>query len=214
LKFCITSGGTEEPIDAVRFVGNRSTGALGARIAEEAVRRYHQAELLAGRGAAAPAEWAVQTGLLRVERYTDSADLGRRLDDRLETLAPDAVIHAAAVADFRPIPLAGKISSADHEVLELRMERTPKLAPRIREAAPGAAVVVFKLEAVEDLDELFRKARQTMAAAAADFVVANPVAALGEGAHPAWVLTAERVEAEVGTKIELAAALLDLLEDF
>jgi phosphopantothenoylcysteine decarboxylase/phosphopantothenate--cysteine ligase len=147
MKILVTSGGTEEPIDDVRFVGNRSTGSLGAAIADEAVRRFHQVELLAGRSARAPSAWAVETGLLRVERYTDSDGLAGLLAARLAVLGADAVIHAAAVADFRPVPVPGKIASADHEVLTLRMERAPKLAPGIRDAAPGAVVVVFKLEA-------------------------------------------------------------------
>ena len=212
MKILITSGGTEEAIDAVRFVGNRSTGTLGARLAEEAVRRYHAVDLLAGRSAVAPAGWAMETGLLRMDRYTDSLDLGRRLEERLGGGGADAVIHAAAVADFRPVPVPGKIASADHEVLTLRLERTPKLAPRIRDAVPEAVVVVFKLEATEDRAELFARARRTLAASRADLVVANPVVALGEGAHPAWVLTADAVVAEVGTKEALAAALLDVLE--
>ncbi len=212
MKILLTSGGTEEAIDDVRFVGNRSTGALGARIAEEAVRRYHQVDLLAGRSAKAPADWATETGLLRLRRYTDSEDLALQLEERLAALSADAVIHAAAVADFKPEAVRGKIASTDHEVLTLRMERAPKLAPRIRDAAPGAVVVVFKLEAVEDRGVLFERARRTLVASRADLVVANPVAALGEGAHQAWVLTAEDVVAEVETKEALAVALLDILE--
>ena len=213
MRILVTSGGTEEAIDTVRFVGNRSSGALGARIAEDAVRRYHQVDLLAGRSAVSPASWARETGLLRVARYTDSAHLGRLMDERLAASTPHAVIHAAAVADFRPVPVPGKIASADHEVLTLRMERVPKLAPRIREAAPGALVMVFKLEALDDQEELFVRARRTLRASRADFVVANTVAALGAGAHPAWVLSSDEVLAEVETKEALAAALLDLLED-
>ena len=213
MRILVTSGGTEEAIDAVRFVGNRSSGALGARIAEEAVRRYHQVDLLAGRSAIETAAWARETGLLRVVRYTDSGHLGRLMDERLAAVTPHAVIHAAAVADFRPVPVPGKIASADHEVLTLRMERAPKLAPRIRDAAPEALVVVFKLEALEARDELFTRARRTLRAARADFVVANTVAALGAGAHPAWVLGSDEVLAEVEAKEALAAALLDLLEE-
>lgn len=213
MKILITSGGTEEAIDEVRFIGNRSTGSLGARVAEEAVRRYHQVDLLAGRSAVTPADWALQTGLLRLQRYTDSVDLGRGLDERLGTGGVGAVIHAAAVADFRPTPVSGKIASSEHEVLTLRLDRAPKLAPRIREAAPEATVIVFKLEAVDDRGELFARARRTLGACRADVVVANRVSALGEGAHHAWVLTAEDMVAEVRTKEALAAALLDLLEE-
>jgi len=97
-------------------------------------------------------------------------------------------------------------------VLTLRLERAPKLAPRIRDAAPDATVVVFKLEAVDDQRVLFERARRTLAASRADLVVANPVAELGAGAHPAWVLTADDVVAEVETKEALASALLDTLE--
>ena len=71
----ITSGGTREPIDEVRYIGNASTGALGCAFAAEALTRGHHVVLLSGQGAMAPPE---DTRLVR-ETFSSASDLGARL---------------------------------------------------------------------------------------------------------------------------------------
>src|SRR5262245_16223277 len=104
----ITSGGTREPIDEVRYIGNASTGALGRAFACEALARGHEVVLLSGVGAELPPdhEWLVR------ETFSTASDLSARLERW--AAGPrrfQALVHAAAVADFRPEPVAGKISS-------------------------------------------------------------------------------------------------------
>src|SRR5499427_2351954 len=101
-RVVVTAGATREPIDGVRFLGNRSSGKMGAAMAEAAVARGAQVTLVAG-----PDTPAVP-GATRVE-FETAADLERVLGD----LAPRAevLVMAAAVADFRPrAPVAGKLS--------------------------------------------------------------------------------------------------------
>src|SRR5499427_431017 len=101
-RVVVTAGATREPVDGVRFLGNRSSGKMGAAMAETAVARGAQVTLVAG-----PDTPAVP-GATRVE-FETAADLERVLGD----LAPRAevLVMAAAVADFRPrAPVAGKLS--------------------------------------------------------------------------------------------------------
>lgn len=94
-KLLITAGPTYEPIDAVRFIGNRSSGRLGVALADEAARRGWEVTLLLGPVAVTPAEPAV-----RVSHFRTTADL----DALLGTHVPvcDVLVMAAAVADYRP----------------------------------------------------------------------------------------------------------------
>src|SRR5215831_7207229 len=101
-SFLITSGGTREPIDEVRYIGNASTGALGSAFAREALARGHDVVLLSGLGAEVPAE---QERLV-CERFASSGDLSARLERWGGSRAFHAIVHAAAVADFRPEPAA------------------------------------------------------------------------------------------------------------
>jgi phosphopantothenoylcysteine decarboxylase/phosphopantothenate--cysteine ligase len=95
----VTAGGTREPLDAVRFVGNRSSGRMGVALAEEARRRGARVTLLAA-NLAVPAPAGVEV----VETPT-AADLAREANSGGEV---DVVLMAAAVADYAPEPTAGK----------------------------------------------------------------------------------------------------------
>src|SRR6185369_13452236 len=95
----ISAGGTREPLDSVRFVGNRSSGRMGVALAEEARRRGAQVTLLAA-NLAVPAPAGVEV----VETPT-AADLAREAKTRA---GADVVLMAAAVADYAPEPVSGK----------------------------------------------------------------------------------------------------------
>ncbi|MFO0982251.1 MAG: phosphopantothenoylcysteine decarboxylase [Planctomycetota bacterium] len=124
----ITAGGTREPIDEVRYIGNSSTGALGCALAQEALRRGCSVSLLRGQGAIEPASHE----RLQVIVFTSAADLRARLQalaDAGERFT--AVIHAAAVADYTPDPVAGKIRS-DRERLVLELKPVPKIVDELK----------------------------------------------------------------------------------
>lgn len=211
MKVIITAGGTEEAIDSVRFLGNRSSGKLGALIATEALGRGHEVLLFRAARALHP-EVPAGGGAFRCVTFTSTADLRRLLTEEAPAFAPQVLIHAAAVADFVPELQNGKLSSKGE--VWLRLLPNEKLAPSIRGWCPGVRLVVFKLEAGVSQDELFARARAGLAASGAELVVANLEEALGEDArHRAWILDAQRVRSEVEGKARIAAALLDLLEE-
>ncbi|MFA5264322.1 MAG: phosphopantothenoylcysteine decarboxylase [Opitutaceae bacterium] len=140
LKLLLTSGATREPIDAVRFLSNVSTGRTGAALADALAERGHSVTLFRGEGSTSPKR------LIDSEIFSSAADLEQLLRQRLATEDYDAVIMSAAVADYRPdTTVAGKIHS-DAEELVLHLARTVKILPLIKSFARNQPVVIgFKL---------------------------------------------------------------------
>ena len=117
LRVLVTAGGTREPIDSVRYVGNRSSGRMGFAVAEEA----------AGRGADVTVI-AANVSLPRTDGVTyEDVETAAQLEEAARRLFADAdvLVMAAAVADFRPPAAAGgKLSKAGRDALDLRLEPT------------------------------------------------------------------------------------------
>lgn len=212
MRLLITTGGTREPIDDVRFVGNAATGRTGSLIAEEAVRRFHTVHLASGTGSLSPADWVGDSGLLVQRTFGSAADLADLVERWLSQYDFDAIVAAAAVADFSPTPAPGKLSSSG-EKLVVTMKPVPKVLDRMRELAPEAMLVAFKLESGISRDELFARARAVMSRSSANLVVANDAAGMGKGGHAAWILgPGDEVESTENRDL-LACRLLDLIEE-
>lgn len=212
MRILVTSGGTREPIDEVRFIGNVSTGRTGAWIVEEALRRYHTVHWLRGEGSVGPDAWMSQVGLLQEESFGSSQDLRDKVLARLDAYCYDAVIHAAAVADYTVARQEGKVPSTLGE-WTLTLLPAPKvvdaMVPRLQEAS----LVVFKLEAVSAQEELLRRGRATLQRTGATLLVANSTSGIGTEGHCAVIADATKVLAEVKHRRELANVLLSLLEE-
>ena len=174
-RVVVTAGATREPIDGVRFLGNRSSGKMGAAMAEAAVARGADVTLVAG-----PEAPAVP-GARRID-FETAADLQRVLAD----LAPraDVVVMAAAVADFRPpSPVAGKLSrrTAGSEIA-LTLEAVPDLLAGLARARRGARpyLLGFAAETVGG-DALAERGAAKLREKRCDAIVANDVSARGIG---------------------------------
>lgn len=169
LRLLVTAGPTYEPIDAVRFIGNRSSGRLGSSLADEAARRGWEVTLALGPNAIEPAEAGV-----RLVRFRSTADLQARLKEHLP--ACDVLVMAAAVADYRPAPddvdIAGK-RRRSRAGMTLRLEPTPDLLSGCSaQARPDQLLVGF---ALEPKAELLVSARSKLARKGIDLIVANPL---------------------------------------
>lgn len=140
MKLLITSGGTREPIDPVRYVSNGSTGRTGAALADALVGLGHDITLLHGIGAILP-----ETEVFK-QSFSSTEDLLGKLRSKLSEGDYDGIIMAAAVADYRPDRIAqGKLSS-DADSLTLHLVRTPKILPQLRRFSPRPLKVIgFKL---------------------------------------------------------------------
>jgi phosphopantothenoylcysteine decarboxylase/phosphopantothenate--cysteine ligase len=204
LNVLVTAGGTREPIDAVRFIGNRSSGRMGFALADEAARRGADVTVVAA-NVALPRNPGV--------RYVDvesAAELGAAAAAEFDRC--DVLLMAAAVADYRPAaPREDKIKKTEAE-LELRLERTDDvlsgLASRRRE---GQLIVGF---AAETGARALDYGREKLARKKLDAVVVNDVAAPGVGFdssdNEVTIVCAEtELHVPRTTKTEVAAAILD-----
>ena len=161
----VTAGGTQEPIDAVRFVGNRSSGRMGAALAEEARRRGAEVTLIASNLSVDP-----PTGVEVVQAPT-AADLARETLSRGDA---DVVVMAAAVADYRPADPKADKRSKDGEPWRLELEPTDDVLRTLGEqSANGRLLVGF---AAETGDGGLDRARAKRTGKNADLVVYNDVA--------------------------------------
>jgi phosphopantothenoylcysteine decarboxylase/phosphopantothenate--cysteine ligase len=201
-----TAGGTREPIDAVRYVGNRSSGRMGYALAEEAARRGARVTLVA-----ANVTLSAPTGV-EVVPVATAAELAAACDARFDDA--DVLLMAAAVADYRPAsPHAGKLKKdATGEALDLRLERTEdvlsSLAARRR---PGQLLVGFAAEHGEEAVAYGRAKRERKGL---DAVVVNDIGAPGIGFDTpdnevVIVLDSEERHVARSSKVEVARVILD-----
>ena len=187
MNILITAGATREPIDAVRFLSNVSTGRTGALLADALAAHGHTVTVLHGEAAVRPIQ-AMDT-----ESFSSTADLQAALIRRLRNAANpyDAVIHCAAVSDYKPdTHHAGKMSSYAAE-LTVRLVPTPKLLPELKSyAAPRPLKVIgFKLTAGADAAARAAAVAKLFAAGNVDAVIHNDMDDLATGeARPfnAW----------------------------
>lgn len=209
----ITSGPTRAPIDAVRFIANRSTGRLGTRIALEALSRGVNVVFVRGPDSAVPdlvnPDWRGRFTQVDIETIDD---LAAALERALTGSKVDAVVHAMAVLDYVPAVRTDEKVRSGMAEWTLRLVPTPKVIGRIRQWAPGVTLVGFKLESGRSEDELIMSARSLAAGSGARLVVANDAARIVGDRHPALLVEPDgRVVARPQTKPEIAAALCDWL---
>ena len=206
LSVLVTAGGTREPIDAVRFVGNRSSGRMGLALAQEAQRRGANVTVVAANVSIPRAP-----GIEYVDVQT-AAELADACAARFESC--DVLLMAAAVADYRPAhPHAGKLKKdATGETLKLDLTRTEDvlsgLAARKRE---GQLVVGF---AAEHGDAALAYGREKLARKGLDAIVVNDIGGEGVGFestdNEVWIVTAqEERHVPKESKARIAAAVLD-----
>jgi len=205
----VSAGGTVEPIDPVRFIGNRSTGRMGVAIAEAALARGASVTIVAGRvEVPLPAEAAIV-------RAESTAQMRAAVLDAVIGRRADALVMAAAVADFRPRHVADtKLTRGGSLTLEL--EPTEDILAEVGalagEVIPRPVIVGFAAE-TGSLDRAPAKLRRK----GADLLVANDVAEEGSGfgsdTNRVVILAADgsRDDLPLLTKREVADRLLDRL---
>jgi phosphopantothenoylcysteine decarboxylase/phosphopantothenate--cysteine ligase len=166
LKVLVTAGGTREPIDSVRFLGNSSSGRMGFALAQAAQARGARVTLLAANVALPPPAG------VDCRRVLTAADLGEAC--RQEFPSCDVLLMAAAVADFRPAaPVRGKIAKSGRESLALHLEPTADvLAALAAQRRNGQILVGF---AAEHGERGLRAARAKLHAKRLDAIVVNDI---------------------------------------
>ncbi len=201
----VTAGPTQEPIDAVRFVGNRSSGRMGYAIAQEAARRGAHVTLVSG-----PVSLAPPHGV-EIVRVETAAEMSSQVGSRYESC--DAVVMAAAVADFRPArPRNDKIKKEGGPP-NLELEPTEDILAGLGKRKARQVLVGFAAETGDVLAEGRRKLSEKNL----DLLVANRVGSPGTGfgseTNEAAILSREDADESLRgwTKAELARAICDRL---
>jgi len=209
LRVLVTAGGTREPIDSVRFVGNRSSGRMGFALADAAAALGADVTVI-----------AANVGLDRRPgvRYVDVATAAElKAACETEFRAADVLLMAAAVADYRPAEAAAtKLKKDRSERLTLELERTEDVISALAAARrPEQTIVGF---AAEHGDRALAYGREKLARKKLDAIVVNDIGRTDigfEGAHNEVTIVTAAGERHVPrtSKAEVARAVLDTVRD-
>jgi phosphopantothenoylcysteine decarboxylase / phosphopantothenate---cysteine ligase len=205
-RVLVTAGGTREPLDAVRYVGNRSSGRMGVALAEEALRRGAEVTLIAS-NLVVPAPDGVEL----VEAGT-AADVERETSARSDA---DVVLMAAAVSDYRPAETDAAKRPKDEKTWQIELEPTSDVLRGLGERRTNGQVLVGF--AAETGDGGLERAREKLAAKQVDLIVYNDVSREDVGFdaedNEVVIVSAEgEIRVDKAPKAEIAAAILDEVE--
>ena len=206
----VSAGGTRENLDPVRYLGNRSSGRQGYALARVAAQRGARVTLVAGH----TADLATPAG---VDLVTAGSAAAMETAVRESAAGADAVVMAAAVADFRPVDSAtDKIKRGSDEPAPLRLVQNPDiLAGLVRDTPrPGQVIVGFAAETGDAEGDVLHHGRAKLTRKGCDLLVVN---AVGEGKafetpdNAGWLLARDGGEEELpmGSKALLASRIWD-----
>lgn len=203
LRVVVTAGGTREPIDPVRFIGNRSSGKQGHALAEEAAARGAKVTLVTTTGL------PVSAGIDAV-RVATAAEMEHAVLSRADDA--DVVVMAAAVADFRPVQVAASKIKKAGGVPDVVLEPTTDILAALgTQRRGGQTIVGFAAET----DDLRANAGDKLTRKGIDLIVANDVSAPGVGfehdTNAVMILGADGAIQEIplADKRAIARAILD-----
>lgn len=204
LTVLVTSGGTREPIDPVRYIGNNSSGKMGAAICDAAVKRGADVILVVGNVSVLPREKVTMVNVATTD------EMYKAVMDNLPLA--DIVIKAAAPADYRPEQVAGNKIKADN--VQLKLTKNPDIAAAVGKIKADKTLVAFCAETCD----LIRSAEKKLVSKNADLVVANDVTQKGAGfdtdTNIASFVTKNGVEnLPLMSKSELAGLILDKITE-
>ncbi len=203
MKILITAGPTREYIDPVRFITNRSSGKMGYAVAQAALERGCEVVLVTGPVALTPPEGV---RVIRVESAAQMAEAVKR-----EAATCDAVVMAAAVADYRPVKILEHKLKKTPGDMTLHLERTEDILASLGEMKkPGQVLVGFAAET----DDLLENAKHKLERKNLDWIAANRVCD-GFGADTNKVILLGRegriVELPLESKAVVAKMILETI---
>jgi phosphopantothenate--cysteine ligase len=202
MKILITSGGTKIPIDKVRDITNMSTGTFGTKIAEAILRRGHEVAFLYAKGSKNPMQFTYKYSAkdvlipnfdvwfevrkLFAQRYTDLEyttfdDYANKLHTFIKEQNPDVIVLAAAVSDYGVVPFDGKVRTKD--AMSINFHPLPKVISKIKDWAPTAKLVGFKMLVDSDQQTLSTEAWKSCKENGCNMVVANDLSDIRSGKH-------------------------------
>jgi phosphopantothenoylcysteine decarboxylase / phosphopantothenate---cysteine ligase len=208
VRVLVTAGGTREPIDSVRFVGNRSSGRMGYALASEAARRGAAVTLISANVALEPPPG---TRVISVQTAAELAGACRN-----ELAGCDVLLMSAAVADFRPAGPVDRKLKKDEGIPTLELEPTEDVLSQVAELRRADQVIVGF--AAEHGDDAVKLGRGKLERKRLDAIVVNDISRAGIGfesdENEVTILTADGAERHVprSRKERVARAVLDEVE--
>jgi phosphopantothenoylcysteine decarboxylase/phosphopantothenate--cysteine ligase len=214
LRVVVSAGGTREPLDPVRYLGNRSSGKQGYALARTAVQRGAQVTLVSAHTVA-----LAEPAGAEVVRVGTAEELREAVHKA--AAGADVVVMAAAVADFRPVDRADyKIKKTDRDPDPVALTRNPDvLAELVAARVPGQVIVGFAAETGDSTGDVLEHARAKLKRKGCDLLVVN---AVGEGKafevedNAGWLLSANGSELAIalGSKSSMASDIWDAVVAF
>lgn len=218
LRVLVSTGGTREPIDPVRFLGNRSSGRQGVAVALAAAQRGAEVTLVAAHTDEGVLEPVASQRHIAIERVSTARDLEEVM--HMSAASSDVIVMAAAVADYRPVEVSPhkltKETTSDG-VLSLDLAVTPDiLRALVADRADGQTVVGFAAETPQNGESLVDRGRRKASRKGVDLLAVNEVGwAQGFESEANALTIIDRTGAVVrdvsGTKREVAEALWDAI---
>lgn len=205
-KVLVTAGGTQEPLDPIRYLGNHSSGKMGYALAQEAVKRGAEVRLVT---APTSLDFPSNVEVTQVQTTGEMHQAVMKLQAE-----QDVIIKAAAVADYRPeIREENKIKK-DNSDLELKLKRNPDILAELGEVKENKILVGFAAES----EKLVANARSKLKKKNLDLIVANDITAKEAGFAADTnqvIMISEEEEIELPNlpKPEVAARLLDKISN-
>jgi phosphopantothenoylcysteine decarboxylase/phosphopantothenate--cysteine ligase len=194
MKILITAGPTREPIDPVRYIGNRSSGQMGAALAEASMRAGHDTTMILG---------PVRAPMPQQARRIDVETAAQMLDAVLREFPNhDLLIMAAAVADYRPKSVS-RDKLARHGTLTIECEPTVDIsAAASKIKRPDQRIVGFSLENDGQID----RARQKLHRKGLDLIVYNPIATMNSASIDSHLIYPDGRDEKLGSRSKSAFA--------
>jgi phosphopantothenoylcysteine decarboxylase/phosphopantothenate--cysteine ligase len=208
VRVLVSAGGTREPIDSVRYIGNRSSGRMGFALAAAAARRGAEVTLVAANVTIEP------PGGVRLVEVGSAAELSRACAEAFD--AADVLLMAAAVADFRPASVADTKLKKDRGAPTIELEPTEDVLETLAQRRrPGQVIVGF---AAEHGPRAVDYAREKLERKGLDVIVVNDISLAGIGFdapdNEVTILTGHGAQRHVphARKVQVAQAVLDEVE--
>jgi len=202
-RVLIIGGSSAEAIDDVRIISNHSSGKTAISLAKSAFNKAADVELWYGRGRETAPDY------IKTVNFESVGNLVELLKTR-DINNFDVILICAALSDYIPKKIEGKISS-DKKKLVLEMFPAPKIIAMLREKAPASKLVGFKLE--ENNNELQEKAYSLLKKNNLDFVIANTISGLNDDKNEVWVIDKKGgIIHKTGKKEHLADWILDVVK--
>lgn len=205
-KILITAGPTWVKIDSVRVISNIATGETGILLAQEAKRQGAQVTLILG-----PINTCCLDKSIKILPFTFFDELRNILIRELRSKKYDALIHSAAVSDYRPQKIFRHKINSGLKKISLQLLPTPKLLDLIKKLDRSALAVAFKFEPYTKANKLIRRAKTLLRNTDMDLVVANSIY---DNRYLAYILSKDEIVGPIPSKKKLSGELIKKIGEY